>query len=132
MAAATLSSSGTEVLQVRALTRVASRDNEDCLLVFALRSTATWSTRQADAFVNLLGDYLSDDNSGAHGDDNYLVTVHVDQSALAGGERRSAVPIESLKRLCCDSQVLVITEDDKGEPLSIGRKCRIVDFPQYV
>jgi len=55
-----------------------------------------------------------------------LVTVHVDQSALAGGDGRSALPIESVKRLCCDSQVLVITEDDKGEPLSIGRKSRIV------
>jgi len=188
--------------KVRALTRVASRDNEDELLVFALRSTAahvaercrelrcgseestdsaarayagrslrirrdphrhtltitvelpldtgelvekaldkarddevlaipdladtSWSTRQADAFVNLLGEYLSDDNSGAHGNDNYLVTVHVDQSALAGGEGRSAMPIESLKRLCCDSHAVVITEDDKGEPLSIGRKSRIV------
>jgi hypothetical protein len=188
--------------KVRALTRVASRDNEDELLVFALRSTAahvaercrelrcgsedsidsaarayarrslrvrrdphrhtvtvtvelpldtgeliekaldkarddevlaipdladtSWSTRQADAFVNLLGAYLSDDNSAVHGNDNYLVTVHVDQTALAGGQGRSAMPIESVKRLCCDGQAVVITEDDKGEPLSIGRKSRIV------
>jgi len=86
----------------------------------------SWSTRQADAFVNLLGEYLAGDSSAAHGNDNYLVTVHVDQSALAGGEGRSAMPIESVKRLCCDSHAVVITEDDKGEPLSIGRKSRIV------
>jgi len=172
--------------KVRALTRVASRANEDELLMFALRSTAahvaercrelrcgsedstdsaarayakrslrvrrdphrhmmtitvelpldtgeliekaldkarddevlaipdladtSWSTRQADAFVNMVGTYLSVD----------------DQSALAGGEGRSALPIESVKRLCCDGHALVITEDDKGEPLSIGRKSRIV------
>jgi len=188
--------------KVRALTRVATSRNEDDLLVFALRATAThvaercrelrcgsedsidsaarayvnrslrvrrdqnrhtititvelpldtgeliekaldkarddevlagpdledtsWSTRQADAFVNMVGTYLSGDNSNAHSNDNYLVTVHVDQSALTGGEGRSALPIESVKRLCCDGNAVVITEDDKGEPLSIGRKSRIV------
>jgi len=188
--------------KVRALTRVASRDNEDELLVFALRATAahvaercrdlrrgsedsidsaarayarrslhvrrdphrhtvtitvelpldtgeliekaldkarddevlaipaiadtSWSTRQADAFVNMVGEYLSGDHREGHSNDNYLVTVHVDQSALAGGEGRSSLPIESVKRMCCDSHAVVITEDDKGEPLSIGRKSRIV------
>ncbi len=188
--------------KVRALTRVANKGNEEDLLVFALRSTAThvaerccelrcgsedsidsaarafanrslrvrrdphrhtmtitvalpldmgeliekaldkarddevlevpditdtsWSARQADAFVNMLGTYLSGNDNNTQGNDNYLVTVHVDQSALAGGEGRSALPIESVKRLCCDSHAVVITEDDKGTPLSIGRKSRIV------
>ena len=31
-----------------------------------------------------------------------------------------------MKRLCCDSQAVVITENDKGEPLSIGRKSRLI------
>ena len=31
-----------------------------------------------------------------------------------------------MKRLCCDSHAIVITEGDDGEPLSIGRKTRIV------
>jgi hypothetical protein len=87
----------------------------------------SWSTQQADAFANLVSDYLA-----GHGEndsspsDNYLVTIHVDQSALAGGEGRSALPIESVKRLCCDGHAVVITEDNEGEPLSIGRKTRIV------
>jgi len=101
-----------------------ARDDE--VLAAPDLADTSWSTRQADAFVNLLGTYLSDNDSSTHGNDNYLVTVHVDQSALAGGEGRSALPIESVKRLCCDSQAVVITEDDKGEPLSIGRKSRIV------
>jgi hypothetical protein len=187
--------------KVRALTRVASRSNEEELLVFALRATAahvaerchelrcgskdsidsaarafakrslrvrrdahrntmtitvelpldtgelveraldkarddevlareladtSWSTRQADAFVRMVGEYLSGGEGNGHNNDNYLVTVHVDQSALAGGEGRSALPIESVKRLCCDSHAVVITEDENGEPLSIGRKSRIV------
>ena len=86
----------------------------------------SWSMRQADAFVNVLNVYLSGDENGPTSNDNYLVTVHVQQSALAGNEGRSALPIESVKRLCCDSQAVVITEEDNGEPLSIGRKSRII------
>jgi hypothetical protein len=36
------------------------------------------------------------------------------------------VPIETVKRLCCDGQAVVMTETRDGEPLSIGRKSRIV------
>lgn len=86
----------------------------------------SWSTRQADALVNVVNDYLSGGNAVGHANDNYLITVHVDQAALANGEGRSALPIESVKRLCCDSHAVVITEDEQGEPLSIGRKTRIV------
>ena len=100
-----------------------ARDDE-VLQVPDLADTA-WRTRQADAFVNVVSAYLSGDGSAAS-NDNYLVTVHVDQSALAGGEGRSALPIESVKRLCCDGQAVVITEDQQGEPLNIGRKTRIV------
>lgn len=100
-----------------------ARDDE-VLQIADLADTA-WSTRQADAFVNMINAYLSGGGEAAT-NDNYLVTVHVDQAALAGREGRSALPIESVKRLCCDSHAVVITEDDKGEPLSIGRKTRIV------
>jgi len=83
----------------------------------------SWSTQQADAFVNLVNGYLSGDgHTEANSSDNYLVTIHVDQSALAGGDGRSAVPIETAKRLCRDGQAVVLTEDEKGDPLSIGRK----------
>ncbi|MDH3439268.1 MAG: HNH endonuclease [Gammaproteobacteria bacterium] len=84
----------------------------------------SWATRQADAFVNMVSGYLSGDS--ANHNDNYLATVHVDQSALIGREGRSGIPIESVKRLCCDSHAVVITENDDSEPLSIGRKTRIV------
>jgi len=99
--------------------------DDDALEVPGL-ADASWSTRQADAFVNMVNGYLCGDNGNEASHDNYLVTVHVQQSALTGGEGRSALPIESVKRLCCDSKAVVITEDDNGEPLSIGRKSRII------
>jgi hypothetical protein len=58
--------------------------------------------------------------------ENYQVTVHVDRSALKEGKGRSALPIESVKRLACDGSSITIVEDERGEPLSVGRKTRTV------
>jgi hypothetical protein len=99
-----------------------ARDDE--VLEIPDLADASWSTRQADAFVNLVNGYLSGETGTSN--DNYLVTIHVDESALAGNEGRAAVPIESVKRHCCDGQAVVITETSDGEPLGIGRKSRIV------
>lgn len=103
-----------------------ARDDE-CLEIPDLVDTS-WSTRQADAFVTLLKDYLQggDTNASKRSSDNYLVNIHVDQSALAGEVGRSSVPIETVKRLCCDGQAVVLTETRNGEPLSIGRRSRVV------
>ena len=90
------------------------------------QADTSWSMRQADAFVEMVRAYLSGGSDGKAANDNYLVTVHVQQSALAGDGGRSALPIESVKRLCCDGRAVVLTENDQGEPLAIGRKSRIV------
>ena len=87
----------------------------------------SWSARQADALVSMASQYLS--GSAGHTrntSDDYLVTIHVDQSALASGNGRSSLPVESVKRLCCDGHAIVLSENDKGEPLNIGRKTRTV------
>ncbi len=91
----------------------------------------SWSARQADALVSMASAYLSGDtgqlpNSSPNTADDYLVTIHVDQSALVTGIGRSSLPIESVKRLCCDGHAVVIGEGEHGEPLNIGRKTRIV------
>jgi len=103
-----------------------ARDDE-CLEIPDLVDTS-WSKRQADAFVTMLKEYLqgSETNETKKSSDNYLVNIHVDQSALAGEVGRSSVPIEAVKRLCCDGQTVVMTETKDGEPLSIGRKSRVV------
>ena len=95
-----------------------------CLEIPDLVDTS-WSTRQADALVNVFKGYLHGGDASSHSDD-YLVTIHVDQSALAGKEGRSALPIESVKRICCDGHAVVLAENENGEPLSIGRKTRLV------
>jgi hypothetical protein len=52
--------------------------------------------------------------------------VHVDQEALADGKGRAGLPLESVKRLCCDGQTVTIVENARGEPLNIGRKSRTI------
>jgi hypothetical protein len=87
----------------------------------------SWAAQQADALVTVANAYLSGNGENdATRSDNYQVTIHVDQTALTNNDGRSSLPIESVKRLCCDGDAIVITEDETGEPLSIGRKTRIV------
>ena len=188
--------------KVRALTRVAGRDNEDSLLAFAVQTTAarveercrelrcgttastddavrafvrrsltvrrdpdrgtmmitvelpletgelvdkaldrardatitsnpefskeSWAQQQADALVAIAKTYLSGNREASATSDHYQVTVHVDQAALAQGTGRSGLPIESVRRIACDGDRVILVEDEHGEPLSIGRKSRVV------
>jgi hypothetical protein len=87
----------------------------------------SWSARQADAMVSMASSYLSGTAGQTRNtSDDYLVTIHVDQSALTNGIGRSSLPIESVKRLCCDGHAVILGEDENGEPLNIGRKTRTV------
>jgi len=86
-----------------------------------------WAAQQADALVTVANAYLSgNDEPSASVSDHYQVAVHVDRSALAHDDGRSSLPIESVKRLCCDGEAVVIVENEESEPLSVGRKTRTV------
>jgi hypothetical protein len=106
------------------LDRALDKARDDEVLEIPDLVDTSWSVRQADAFVNVLHGYLS--GNGGSTSDNHCVTIHVDESALAGNNGRAAVPLESVKRHCCDGHAVVITETSDGEPLSIGRKSRII------
>jgi len=86
-----------------------------------------WAARQADALVAVARSYLSGQQSAPRGTaDNYLVNIHVDHTALADNRGRSALPVESVRRLSCDAEKVTIVDGDDGEPLSVGRKTRVV------
>jgi hypothetical protein len=95
-------------------------------------SQATFQSQQADAFVEIARAYLDGgaaDSSSASTADRYQVVVHVDEAALHGGAGRADAPLETIKRLACDAGVVVVTEDERGTPLNVGRKQRIVSTP---
>ena len=76
----------------------------------------SWAARQADALVTMARAYLNGQREASVGtSENYQVTVHVDRSALIESRGRSGLPIESVKRLACDGDTVVIVEDEDGE-----------------
>lgn len=93
-------------------------------------SEESLQAKQADALVQMARGYLAGGKKkGSCTADHYQVVVHVDEEALRGepGEHsRSDLPIETVRRLCCDSALVVVEEDDKGNPLNVGRKHRVV------
>jgi len=82
----------------------------------------SWSARRADAFLEIANAYLGKkpiSDTASSDSDNYLVTVHVDHVALAEGKGRSGLPIDSVKRLCCDGKSKVSNcsnSNQKGPP----------------
>ena len=97
------------------------------------RSADAWRAQQADGLVAIMKAYLGGAvNPGTPSAprrpvaDHYQVVVHVDASALRGGVGRSDLPIETVKRLCCDGSVISVAEDERGNPLDVGRKQRTV------
>ncbi|MFB3105199.1 MAG: DUF222 domain-containing protein, partial [Pseudomonadales bacterium] len=92
-------------------------------------------TRGADALVLMARESLAaapHQGAGGTSADHTQVVVHVDATALLSerGEgdhgSESDLPIESVRRLCCDGSVIPIHTDTQGEPLNVGRKQRTV------
>ena len=87
-----------------------------------------WQAQQADALVAVVKSYLDGGDGGEGGAtaDHYQVVVHADAKSLTGGTGCSDLPIDMVKRLLCDCSLVTVVEDEKGHPLDVGRKQRIV------
>jgi hypothetical protein len=86
--------------------------------------------QQADALVEVARSFLAggEDNKSSTAD-HYQVTVHVDEKALAGvpdENSKSDLPIETVRRLCCDSSLIAATDDEHGNTKDVSRKHRLV------
>ncbi len=83
--------------------------------------------RQADALVAMAQSYLAGGTEKTTSTaDHYQVVVHVDESALRDEGGKSDLPIESVRRIGCDSSIVTVIEDENGDPLNVGRKHRVV------
>src|SRR5690606_8188776 len=81
-------------------------------------SHESWAAQRADALVAIAKDYLCGGRErGAGTSDHYQVAVHVDEAALRGGAGRSGLPIETVRRIACDADLIVLVEDRNGNPL---------------
>ena len=54
------------------------------------------------------------------------VTAETSDDEVSYLEDGPHVTAETSRRICCDASVIRMTEDETGEPLSIGRKSRVI------
>ena len=93
----------------------------------------TWSHKRADALAVIFESFLAHGAEAMSGGERHQVVVHVSAETLqAGGgdqceiEDGPAIAAETARRLACDASVIAIVENEKGEPLSVGRKTRSI------
>jgi hypothetical protein len=89
--------------------------------------------RRADALVRVAEQFLTTPAKQAGGD-RYVVHVHTDIETLKTNGKGAEselddccnVSAETSRRLSCDAGVVHWLENNKGEPLSVGRKTRTI------
>lgn len=109
---------------VKCLERMASRAPKDPVT----DTYRPFDARCADALVELCGSELQDDQDA----ERATVVVHVDADEHARGygsatiEGGPMVSMGTARRLSCDGNIETITEDERGKPVTIGRRSRKV------
>src|SRR5882757_7158946 len=100
----------------------------------------SYPARRADALARVAESYLERDPDSSSGStswgstaERYQVVVHVDAETLkdqtAGRcqlEHGPSLPAETVRRLACDASLIRIVENERGEPLDVGRKTRTI------
>jgi hypothetical protein len=96
-------------------------------------SPSSWSQRRADALAVISESYLAHGAEALAGGDRHQVIVHVDAETLcthSSGrceiDEGPSIAAETARRLACDGSIVAIMEDDRGEPLDVGRKTRAI------
>lgn len=89
--------------------------------------------RQADALVEMARSYLAGESADRKQSDNYQVVLRVDAAALcserdseAPQNLRSDLPVETMRRLTCDTSIVPVVMDGEGLPIDVGRKKRVI------
>jgi len=91
------------------------------------------SARRADALGAIAESFLQHGPAALSGGDRQQIVVHVDAATLrhsvAGRcdlDDGPGVSAETARRLGCDASVVLLVEDENGEPLNVGRKTRSI------
>src|SRR5688572_27049145 len=89
--------------------------------------------RRVEALATLAESFLATGPRDLSGADRHQIVVHVDAETLTHGhagrcalERGPSIASETARRLSCDASVVRIIENEKGEPLDVGRKTRTI------
>jgi Domain of unknown function (DUF222)/HNH endonuclease len=92
-----------------------------------------YGARRADALGLIAETFLKHGPAAQKTADRYQVVIHVDAATLKDHkdgrcevEHGPTVSVETARRLSCDSSLVRVVENDKGEPLDVGRKTRSI------
>ena len=101
-----------------------------------LQPPVRYSARRADALAVIAESFLAHGVLEVRGTDANQIVVHVSEETLrtkkAGCceiEDGPSIAAETARRFGCDASVLVMIENDDGEPLNVGRKTRTISAP---
>ena len=97
------------------------------------RDATPRTARRADALGVLAESFLKHGAEALNGGERQQIVVHVDYATLqqnASGrcelDEGPAIPVETARRLGCDSSIVTIVENADGEPLDVGRRTRSI------
>jgi hypothetical protein len=89
--------------------------------------------RRVEALATLAESFLATGPKDLSGADRQQIVVHVDAETLkhshAGRcelEHGPAIAAETARRLACDASVTRVLENERGEPLAVGRRTRTI------
>ena len=89
--------------------------------------------RRVEALATMAESFLASGPQELSGGDRQQIVVHVDAETLSHShagrcelEHGPSIAAETARRLSCDASVVRILENEKGEPLDVGRKTRTI------
>lgn len=95
-----------------------------------------FAARRADAFAAISESFLAHGMLEQRGADRHQVVVHVAAETLrdrkAGCcefEHGPAIAADTARRFSCDAAIVMLVENEQGEPLNVGRKTRVISAP---
>ena len=93
------------------------------------------AARRADALCEVAETYMNNSENSGSTADRYQLVVHVSADQVPSGQTHRHldngphVTAVTSKRIACDCSKTMITEDENGEPLNIGRRSRSIPPP---
>lgn len=108
-------------------------DVADVSAATSLKPVQSRTARRADALTVIAEGFLASGSQALSGGDRQQIVVHIDAQTLKHDhpgrcelEEGPGVAAETARRLACDASLVVLVEDEHGEPLNVGRKTRTI------
>jgi hypothetical protein len=101
------------------------------LILKASDERPSWGARRADALGRIAESFLQHGAEALSPGHRQQIVVHVDAETLRDGvagrcelEHGPSLAAETVRRLACDASIVTVLENERGEPLNVGRKTR--------